>query len=190
MQRKKIIVGITGASGSVYGLKLLEALREIQTVETHLIISDAGRCVLREEIGKDSSQQAESRADFHYDIRDFTAPVASGSYITEGMIVAPCSAKTLASIAHGFSENLLARCADVVLKERRKLVLLFRETPLNLSHIENMGKVTRMGAVVLPPIPAFYCGPRTVDDIVAHAIGKALDIFAVEHSLFKRWKSQ
>jgi len=190
VKTRKIIIGITGASGSVYGLKLLEALRSFSRVESHLIISDAGRCVMDQEIGGDVIERALSLADYYYDIRDFSAAISSGSFITEGMIIAPCSAKTLSSVANGFSDNLITRCADVVLKERRKLVLLFRETPLNLAHIENMYKVSNMGAVLLPPVPAFYNTPKTLDEIILHAVGKSLDIFSFEHTMFKRWKSQ
>ncbi len=187
--KKKIIIGITGASGSVYGLCLLESLRETESVETHLIISPSAEYILQQEIGDDAMQRAVSLADYHYDINDFSAPVASGSCINDGMIIAPCSAKCLSAVANAYGNNLITRAADVALKERRRLVLMFRETPLNLGHIENMAKVTRSGGILLPPVPAFYIKPNSIDEIIRHSAGKALDLFGIEHSLYRRWGS-
>lgn len=187
MKNQKIIVGITGASGAIYGLTLLECLQKLDSVETHLIISNSGQLVLKQEIGKDALEKAVSMANYSYNISDLSAPIASGSYITDGMIIAPCSAKTLSSIAHSYGSNLITRAADVILKERRRLVLLFRETPLNLGHIENMTQITKMGGIILPPVPAFYSNPVNIEDIINHSIGKTLDLFFIEHKLYKRW---
>jgi 4-hydroxy-3-polyprenylbenzoate decarboxylase len=189
MMKRRIIVGITGASGAVYGMALLEALRASGMVEIHLVISEAGKDLLRMEIGTAAVKRAQQLADELYHNNDLAAPISSGSFLTDGMIVAPCSAKTLSAIAHGYGDSLLHRAADVALKERRKLVLLFRETPLHLGHIENMALVTRMGAIVLPPVPAFYHKPATIADLVNHSVGKVLDLFSLEHTLYLRWGS-
>jgi 4-hydroxy-3-polyprenylbenzoate decarboxylase len=187
MKRHRIIVGITGASGALYGMSVLEALKATGKVEIHLVISDAGKDLLRMEIGTRAVKRAQLLSDALYHNNDLAAPVSSGSFLTDGMIIAPCSAKTLSAVAHGYGDNLLHRAADVVLKERRKLVLLFRETPLHLGHIENMALVTRMGAIVLPPVPAFYHKPATIADLVNHTAGKVLDLFKLEHNLYLRW---
>ncbi len=187
LKKKRLIVGITGASGSIYGLTLLKALNAVDQIEIHLIVSGSARYIFNEEIGEDALDKAVSLSHFYYDIKDLAASVSSGSFKTDGMIIAPCSAKTLSAVANSYGNNLICRAADVVLKERRQLVLLFRETPLNLGHIENMDKVTRMGGVILPPVPAFYNKPESLDDIINHSIGKALDLFSVEHNLYKRW---
>ena len=189
MKKRRIIVGITGASGAVYGMSLLEALKATGKVEIHLVISDAGKDLLRMEIGTSAVKRVRLLADVLYDNNDLAAPVSSGSFLTDGMVIAPCSAKTLSAVTHGYGDNLLHRAADVVLKERRKLVLLFRETPLHLGHIENMAMVTRMGAIVLPPVPAFYHKPATIADLVNHTVGKVLDLFSLEHGLYLRWGS-
>jgi len=186
--KKKIIVGISGASGAIYGLRLLEALNTIGSIEIHLTISQTGKTLLRDEIAADALDRAIQLAHHYYEAHELAAPIASGSFLTDGMIIAPCSAKTLAAIAHGLGDNLLNRAADVVLKERRRLVLLLRETPLHLTHIDNMAQVTRMGGIILPPVPAFYHKPASIDDIVNHSIGKALDLFGIEHNLYKRWE--
>ena len=186
--KKKIIVGISGASGAIYGLRLLEALNTIGSIEIHLTISQTGKTLLRDEIAADALDRAIQLAHHYYETHELAAPIASGSFLTDGMIIAPCSAKTLAAIAHGLGDNLLNRAADVVLKERRRLVLLLRETPLHLTHIDNMAQVTRMGGIILPPVPAFYHKPASIDDIVNHSIGKALDLFGIEHNLYKRWE--
>ena len=189
MKKRRIIVGITGASGAVYGMSLLEALKATGKVEIHLVISDAGKDLLRMEIGTSAVKRARLLADALYHNNDLAASVSSGSFLTDGMVIAPCSAKTLSAVANGYGNNLLHRAADVVLKERRKLVLLFRETPLHLGHIENMAMVTRMGAIVLPPVPAFYHKPATIADLVNHTVGKVLDLFSLEHGLYLRWGS-
>jgi polyprenyl P-hydroxybenzoate/phenylacrylic acid decarboxylase-like protein len=170
-------------------MSLLEALKATGKVEIHLVISDAGKDLLRMEIGTSAVKRVRLLADVLYDNNDLAAPVSSGSFLTDGMVIAPCSAKTLSAVANGYGNNLLHRAADVVLKERRKLVLLFRETPLHLGHIENMAMVTRMGAIVLPPVPAFYHKPATIADLVNHTVGKVLDLFSLEHGLYLRWGS-
>lgn len=187
MNKRNIIVAITGASGAVYGVTLLKTLQDIDTVATHLVVSKTAKSVLEYEIGKGAYDSAVSMAQKIYEEDDLAAPIASGSYIAEGMIIAPCSAKTLSSIAHAYADNLIARAADVTLKERRRLVLLFRETPLHLAHIENMAKATQMGGIILPPVPAFYNKPGSIEEIICHSIGKTLDIFGIEHNLYRRW---
>jgi len=184
---RRIIIGLSGASGAIYGIRALQALNGVADVETHLVMSTAAKRTIVEETDWKVSDVV-SLADVVHDHRDIGASVASGSFITAGMIVAPCSIKTLSEIANSHNDNLLARAADVCLKERRHLVLLIRETPLHLGHIELMGQVSRYGAVVLPPVPAFYNRPQTVDDIVNHTVGKALDQFGIPHALLKRWK--
>jgi 4-hydroxy-3-polyprenylbenzoate decarboxylase len=183
----KLIVAITGASGSIYGIRLLETLKRTSGIETHLIISSAAEKVISYETVYKDTAQVRQLADYCYPDDELTAAISSGSFLTEGMIVAPCSAKTLSAVAHSYSENLIARTCDVSLKERRKLILLFRETPLTLAHIENMMKVTSMGGIILPPLPGFYTRPETIDDLINHSIGKVLDLFGIEHTLFKRW---
>ncbi len=187
MKSQRIIVGITGATGAIYGMYLLEALKKIDKFEVHLILSVAGKDLLQMEMGNSAVEKTQSLADVCHDIDNLAAPVSSGSFTTEGMIIAPCSAKTLSAIAHCYGDNLIHRAADVVLKERRRLVLLFRETPFNLGHIQNMATITSMGGIILPPIPAFYHKPKSIEDIVKHTVGKALDLFSIEHNLFHRW---
>lgn len=184
---RRIIIGLSGASGAIYGIRALQALNGVADVETHLVMSPAAKRTIVEETDWKVSDVV-SLADVVHDHRDIGAAVASGSFITAGMIVAPCSIKTLSEIANSHNDNLLARAADVCLKERRHLVLLIRETPLHLGHIELMAQVSRYGAVVLPPVPAFYNRPQTIDDIVDHTVGKALDQFGIPHALLKRWK--
>ena len=184
----KIIVGITGATGVIYGVRILERLREAG-VETHLVISRWGTRTLLHETPY-SREHVESLATVVYRSADMGAAVASGSFQTDGMIVAPCSAKTLAAVALGFGENLIHRAADVDLKERRKLVLVVREAPLSDIHLDNMLRLSRMGAVVLPPMPAFYNHPRTVDDIVDHTVSRVLDQFGVPVSGVERWSGE
>lgn len=186
-QPRRIVVAITGASGAIYGVRLLEALREIDGCESHLVLSSAGGLTASQELDL-SRADIENLADVVHGARDIGATIASGSFATLGMVVAPCSMKTLASIAHGLSDNLVARAADVVLKERRRLVLLARETPLNLAHLRNMVAVTEMGAVVCPPVPAFYARPRSIDELVDHTVARVLDLFEIEHRLqVRRW---
>lgn len=187
MQPRRIVVAITGASGAIYGVRLLEALRDIDGCESHLVLSSAGGLTASAELDL-SRAEIESLADVVHSSRDIGATVASGSFATLGMVVAPCSMKTLASIAHGLADNLVARAADVVLKERRRLVLLARETPLNLAHLRNMVAVTEMGAIVCPPVPAFYNRPETIADLVDHTVARVLDLFELDHRMqVRRW---
>lgn len=183
---ERVIVGITGASGAVYGVRLLEALRS-SAIETHLVMSETAKRVALLETGRNAADVA-ALADAVHNNDDLEAPVASGSFRTLGMVVVPCSIKSLSAIAHCYNETLLVRAADVTLKERRRLVLVVRETPLHLGHLRLMAAVTEYGAVVLPPIPGFYHGPRTVTDLVDHTVGKILDQFSIEHGLYKRWE--
>jgi 4-hydroxy-3-polyprenylbenzoate decarboxylase len=184
----KIILGMTGATGAIYGVRLLERLREAG-VETHLVISRWGARTLLHETPH-SREHVESLATVSYAPADMGAAISSGSFHTDGMIVAPCSAKTLAAIAHGFGENLIHRAADVILKERRRLVLMVREAPLSDIHLENMLKLSRMGAQILPPMPAFYNHPRTVDDIVDHTVWRVLDQFGLDAGGAARWSGE
>ena len=184
----KIIVAITGATGAIYGVRILERLREAGA-ETHLVISRWGARTLLHET-RYSREQVEALATVHYAPGDMGAAISSGSFRTDGMVIAPCSAKTLAAVAHGFGENLVHRAADVVLKERRKLVLVVREAPLSDIHLENMLKLSRMGSVVLPPMPAFYNHPRTVDDVVEHTVSRVLDQFGLDAGGVERWSGE
>jgi 4-hydroxy-3-polyprenylbenzoate decarboxylase len=183
---QRLIVGITGASGAVYGIRLLEALRET-AVETHLVMSDTAKRVALLETGR-TSAQVEALADVSHGNGDLEASIASGSFHTVGMVVAPCSIKSLSAIAHCYGETLLVRAADVTLKERRRLVLVVRETPLHLGHLRLMADVTEYGAVILPPVPGFYHEPRTIEDLIDHTVGKVLDQFGIEHGLYRRWE--
>jgi polyprenyl P-hydroxybenzoate/phenylacrylic acid decarboxylase-like protein len=184
---KRLIVAITGATGSIYGLRILEALRAAGGWETHLVVSDAGMLNAWQEY-RVSRKDVQDRADVVHNVRDVGASIASGSFITEGMVVAPCSMKTLSAVAHAYSDNLIARAADVVLKERRRLVLITREAPLNLAHLRNMVAVTEMGGVIFPPVPAFYSGATTTDELVNHTVGRVLDLFGVQHDSIARWR--
>ena len=184
----RLIVGLTGATGAIYGVRVLERLREAG-VETHLVISRWGARTLLHETPY-SREQVEALAKVVYAPGDMGAAISSGSFRTDGMIVAPCSAKTLAAIAHGFGENLIHRAADVVLKERRTLLLAVREAPLSDIHLENMLKLSRMGVVVLPPLPAFYNHPRTIDDLVDHTVSRMLDAFGLDVSGAARWAGE
>jgi 4-hydroxy-3-polyprenylbenzoate decarboxylase len=185
MTVQRLIVGITGASGAIYGLKVLKALREIE-IETHLVISRSGRITAAHELEMSVSELVKL-ADVVYRIDDIGAAISSGSFRTMGMIIAPCSVRTLGEIASGVTSSLLTRAADVVLKERRKLVLLVRETPFHLGHLRAMTQVTEMGAIVMPPLPAFYAKPKTLEDIVDHSVGRALDLLGIENHLVRRW---
>ncbi len=187
MVSKRIIVGITGASGVVYGVRLVQVLGEADS-EIHLIVSEAARTIMEHEMNADDFSKISKLSHAVYDDADYAAPISSGSFMNDGMIIAPCSAKTLAAIANGFGATLISRAADVCLKERRRLVVLFRETPVNLAHIENMAMITKMGGIVLPPVPAFYTRPKSIDDIILHSIGKTLDLFGIKHTLYTRWK--
>jgi 4-hydroxy-3-polyprenylbenzoate decarboxylase len=182
---RRIVIGISGASGVIYGVRILELLRETD-FETHLIISRAGR--LNIEIETDYKPDAvEAMADFAYDHNDMAAPLASGSFLTEGMVVVPCTIKSLSAIANSYNENLLVRTADVTLKEKRKLVLVVRETPLHVGHLRLMTMAAEMGAHLLPPMPSFYHQPETIDDIINQTIGKIFDYLGINHALFTRW---
>lgn len=187
MTKKRIVVGISGSSCSILGIRMLQALRKAG-VETHLVMSGFAEKVIKHETGM-APDDVRKLADFSYERKDFFAPIASGSFRTDGMIVIPCSMKTLAGIASGYTNNLILRAADVVLKERRKLVLVARETPLNLIHIRNMETATLAGAVVLPPVLTCYSKPSGIDDMVDHIIGKALDQFGID-SGYRRWKEK
>ncbi len=182
---KRIIVGITGASGAIFGVRLLEALRAAG-VETHLVLSKWGQQTVEYETGMSLAQLREIAAVVH-GTGNMAATLSSGSFHTEGMVIAPCSMRTLAAIAHGYGESLVHRAADVVLKERRKLVLVPRETPLSEIHLENMLKLARMGVTILPPMPAFYNRPSSVDDIVNHIVARVLDQFDIDAQFAKRW---
>jgi polyprenyl P-hydroxybenzoate/phenylacrylic acid decarboxylase-like protein len=184
----RLIVAITGASGAIYGVRLLEQLRASRACESHLVISSSGVMTAQQELGLKRGD-IEALADVVHNVKDIGATIASGSFQSAGMVIAPCSMKTLASIAHGLADNLVSRAADVILKERRRLVLLARETPLNLAHLRNMTSVTEMGGIIFPPVPAFYTQPQTIDDIVNHTVGRLLDLFSIPHSdLVKRWE--
>ncbi len=184
---KRIVVGVSGASGSIIALKLLQALRTIERVESDLVISTAGEETLGYELGPDGIMQLKNLADRTHDVSDVGAVIASGSSPTAGMIVVPCSMRTLASIAHGFSDSLLTRAADVHLKERRKLILVARETPLHLVHLRNMCTVTEMGAIIMPPVPAFYLNPTTVDEVATQIALRAIDLLGLDTALSKSW---
>lgn len=184
--RQRIIVGISGASGAIYGVRLLQALRTLPGIETHAVISDAGWLNITHELGLEHTH-APALADVVHSIDHIGASIASGSFHASGMVVAPCSMRTLAAIAHGLTDNLLTRAADVMLKERRRLILLARETPLHLVHLRNMTTVTEMGAIVCPPVPAFYQKPQTVEDIVQHSLARVLDLLGLEQTLAAPW---
>lgn len=182
----RLLIGMNGATGVIYGIRLLQVLSGRQDVETHLVLSPACEKTIELET-QFKAQEIRALANCWYAHDDIGACLASGSFRRDGMIVAPCSMKTLAALAHSYADNLLTRAADVTLKERGKLVLLVRETPLHLGHLRNMVGVTEMGAIIMPPLPAFYHMPKTIQDIVDHTVGKALDLFNIEHNLFRRW---
>jgi len=183
----RLIVGISGSTGAIYGIRLLEVLRQERAAETHLIVSKAAERTIAWET-RYTLDEVHRLADHWHPVSDIGAELSSGSFQTAGMVIAPCSVKTLGSLASGVCDNLLARAADVILKERRRLVLLVRESPLNLVHIRNMETLTQMGALVAPPVPAFYNHPRSVDDIVNHTVGRVLDLFGLDVGLVKRWE--
>src|SRR5216683_670189 len=185
--KKRLIVGITGATGAVYGIRLLEVLKGLKDWESHLVLTDAGVLNLWHEL-KMRRKDAERLADVAYHPKDIAATLASGSFLTEGMVIAPCSMKTLAAVAHAHADDLVSRAADVVLKERRRLVLLPRETPLNLAHLRNMATVTEMGGIIFPPVPAFYAAPKSIDDLVAHTVARVLDLFGIHSAKLARWQ--
>jgi len=183
--KKKIIVGITGSSGATYGVKLLHMLRKL-SIESHLIVSKSANITITTELDK-SIAEIIGLADFVYKPSDIAARISSGSFRADGMIIAPCSMKTLSAIASGYEDNLIARAASVVMKEQKKLVLMTRETPLHAIHLENMLKLSRAGVVINPPVPAFYNKPTTIDDIVTHSVARVLDLFDIDACAIKRW---
>ncbi len=186
--KKRLIIAITGATGAVYGLRLLQVMREIGGWETHLVVSSAGVLNIRHELGMKRSDVG-AFADVVHDVGDVGASIASGAFKTQGMIIAPCSMKTLAAVAHGFSDNLISRAADVTLKERRRLVVVPRETPLNLAHIRNMAAVTEMGGIVFPPLPAFYSTAKTLAELIDETVGRILGLFGIEaEGLYEPWE--
>jgi 4-hydroxy-3-polyprenylbenzoate decarboxylase len=180
-----MVVGITGATGIVYGVRLLKALRQLE-IESHLVVSKAGEMTRAYETEM-SSEELRSLADVVYSPSDIAAPISSGSFRTMGMIVAPCSVRSMSDIAHGVTSGLISRAADVCLKERRRLVLMLRETPLHAGHLKSMLAITEMGGIIAPPVPAFYARPQSLDDMVTHTIGRVLDLFDLDLKAFPRW---
>ncbi len=184
---KRLIVGITGATGAAYGVRLLEAVRRSRGWQSHLVLSEAGVLTAWHELGM-KRKDIERLADVAYSPRDVAAALASGSFITEGMVIAPCSMKTLAAVAHAHADDLVSRAADVVLKERRRLVLLPRETPLNLAHLRNMVAASEMGAIMFPPVPALYAKPKSIEEMVDHTVARVLDLFGIRSPKLRRWQ--
>lgn len=185
MSRQRLIIGISGASGTIYAVRALELLKKLD-VETHLVMSRSAQVTLAYET-RLKVKDVEALADVVYRNEDIGAAISSGSFKTLGMLVAPCSIRSLSEIASGVTGSLLSRAADVALKERRRLVLMVRETPNHLGHLRSMVAVTEMGAIVMPPVPAFYTKPKTIDDIVNHSVGRALDLFGLDTGMVKRW---
>ncbi len=184
--RRRIIVAITGATGAVYGVQLLRRLHGTPDIESHLVVSDAASLTLHQELGL-QRRDVEALAHVVHRNRDIGASIASGSYQADGMVIAPCSMKTLAAVAHGFSDNLVTRAADVILKERRRLILMVRETPFNLAHLRNMTAVTEMGGIIFPPLPSFYHRPATIADMVEHTVDRVVDLLGIENAQAARW---
>ena len=184
--KKRLVIGVSGATGAIYGVRMLEILSKIDYVETHLVLTKAGRMTIQVETPY-SAKEVEAMADVVHDVNNVGASISSGSFRTEGMVIAPCSMKSMGSIAHSIGGDLLVRAADVVLKERKKLVLVVRETPLHLGHLEAMASLTRMGAVIFPPVPAFYHRPKSLDDVINQTVTRILDQFNIDVSLFHRW---
>ena len=187
--KKRLIIGISGATGAIYGVRMLEILAKFDDIETHLVMSKAGRMTIQVETPF-SVKDVEALADVVHDINNVGASISSGSFRTEGMVIAPCSMKSMGGIAHSLGGDLLVRAADVVLKERKKLVLVARETPLHLGHLEAMASLTRMGAMIFPPVPAFYHRPKTLDDIINQTVTRILDQFDIDVKLFHRWDDE
>jgi flavin prenyltransferase len=183
---RRIVVGLSGASGAIYGIRLLEALRRTEGVETHLIVSRGAAATIEYETDW-SVNGVRALAHTTYEESNLAAALASGTFLTHGMVVAPCSIRTLSGVANSANDTLIVRAADVHLKERRRLVLMVRETPLHAGHLRLMSDATAAGAVILPPVPGFYARPTTIEDVVDHSIGKALDVLGIEHELFRRW---
>ncbi|HVT70207.1 MAG TPA: UbiX family flavin prenyltransferase [Trebonia sp.] len=185
---RRLIVGVSGSSAPHLGLAVLRALRETPDLETHLVLSRGAARSIAAEMGDGAEEEFTALADVTYEPGNLAAAISSGSFRTDGMVVVPCSMRTLAAIATGNTADLLTRAADVCLKERRRLVLVTRETPLNLIHIRNMETVTLAGGIIMPPVPAFYHRPETIDDLLRQSAGKVLDLFGIEHGLFRRWE--
>lgn len=179
MKKRRLVVGVTGATGSLYATRLLERVRQCPDVETHLVVSSSGVLNLKHELDM-GRQQIHDLADHVYNIRDVGATIASGAFATTGMVIVPCSMRTLAAVAHGFSDNLITRAADVTLKERRRLVMVVRETPFNLAHLRNMTAVTEMGGIIFPPLPAFYHLPQSIEELVDHSVARILDLVGID----------
>jgi 4-hydroxy-3-polyprenylbenzoate decarboxylase len=182
---KKIIVGITGATGVIYGIRLLEVMRDLG-IESHVVISEAAKqnIIIETDFSVDEVEKFAHRL---YEPKNLAASISSGSFKTDGMVIVPCTIKTLSGIANSYNDNLITRAADVVLKEKRRLILVARETPLHKGHLQLMSQAADLGAVILPPVPAFYHGPRTIQDLIDHIVGKILDLMDVEHNLYRRW---
>jgi 4-hydroxy-3-polyprenylbenzoate decarboxylase len=183
---KRIVVAISGASGAVYGVRLLQRLHQVAGVQTHLTVSEAGWLNVQQELDMDRAA-LEALADVVYPVNDVGSAIASGSFQCHGMVVAPCSMRTLAAVAHGLSDNLITRAADVMLKERRRLILMVRETPLNLAHLRNMTSVTEMGGIIFPPVPAFYQRPQSIAEMVDHTVSRVLDVLGIAQTDALRW---
>ena len=183
---KRMVVAISGASGAVYGVRLLQRLRQAGGVQTHLTVSDAGWLNLQHELGLGRAE-VEALADVVYPVREVGSAIASGSFQCDGMVIAPCSMRTLAAVAHGLADNLMTRAADVMLKERRRLILMVRETPLNLAHLRNMTSVTEMGGIIFPPLPAFYQRPQSIAEMVDHTTSRVLDLLGLPPAAAARW---
>lgn len=182
----KLVIGISGATGAIYGIRMLQTLRATQ-VETHLVLTDSAKRTIELETTF-AVKDVERLADYVHDNRDIGASISSGSFKTDGMVIAPCAIKSLSALANSYNDSLLVRAADVMLKEKRRLVVIPRETPLHTGHLKLLLAVAEMGAVILPPMPAYYHMPKTIDDIINQTVGKALDQFNIEHQLFKRWE--
>jgi 4-hydroxy-3-polyprenylbenzoate decarboxylase len=187
MDSRRLVVGISGASGAMYGIRLLEVLAERPDIETHLVVSRAAGLIIAREVER-TVKEIEQLADVAYRTDDLAAPIASGSFATDGMVIAPCSIKTLSAVANSYAANLLRRAADVTLKERRPLVLLVRETPLHLGHLRLMAQATEIGATILPPIPAFYSHPQSIGDLIDETLGRVLSHLGVENDLYTQWE--
>ena len=188
-RRQRLIVAMTGATGSIYGLRILEALRRKGGWETHLIVSDAGMLNAWQEY-RLARKDITKLADVVHNVRDVGASISSGSFITAGMVIAPCSIKTMSEIATGVTSNLISRAADVVLKERRRLVLMLREAPLHIGHIRSMATVTEAGGIIYPPVPAFYAQPKSIEDMVDHTLARVLDLFDIDTGKIRRWTGE
>ena len=186
---RRVIVGISGATGAIYGVRILDVLSKVEDVETHLVMTRAAKMTIQVETPH-SAKEVEAMADVVHDINNVGASISSGSFRTEGMVIAPCSMKSIGGIAHSVGGDLLVRAADVILKERKKLVLVARETPLHLGHLESMAALTRMGAVIFPPVPAFYHRPKTLDDVINQTVTRILDQFNIDVNLFERWSDE